>query len=125
MPNTAVIVDSSGSVVMVIHPDREVQLNDSAFNPKGCVQVRIARKDYEAVRIDPISKDAALLKSIAPEIAKTNAKLAGDMTARAEALETAKADYEAELAAQKAAWDALSEEEKRARLSDEEDVIRK
>ena len=125
MANSAVILDASGAVVMVVHPDREGQLDDPAFNLKGFTQVRIPKRTYEAAPLDPIAKDAALLKAIAPEVEKANAKLASNMLARAATLETTKANYEAERVAQKATWDALSEEEKLAFSTDEVAVVRK
>ena len=85
MATTAVIIDSDGRVAIIVHPDRESQLDDPAFNPKGCVQVRMARADYDALKFtldDVTPEPLALLRAAGPLVAEKDSGIAVKIAAR-------------------------------------------
>ena len=71
MAKTAVIYNASGKIVMIVHPDTDSQLDDPAFNPPGCTQVRIDRPIY-----DQCSSEADLNVVVIPFITDPNLKSA-------------------------------------------------
>lgn len=50
--NNAIIYNSLGQIVMIVVPDFDSQLNDPAFNPKGCAQVQIPVQIYNQCQAD-------------------------------------------------------------------------
>lgn len=95
MPDSAVIFDAEGRVAMVVHPDRESELDDPAYNLRGHVQVRIARADYDrlpqAENFSALAHPHELMKALAPEVAKKSATVAAKIEARVAEAETARA----------------------------------
>ena len=50
MANTAVVFNADGTVLMLVTPDQNMQLNDKAFNPQGTTQVRLGKAVYDGAR---------------------------------------------------------------------------
>lgn len=57
----AVVYDAAtGTSIMVVVPDRDEELNDPAYMPKGAAQVRIPLEQFNKLGSDTISRaDAA------------------------------------------------------------------
>lgn len=93
---TAVVIDASGVVAMIVHADKPEQLDDRAANPIGCTQVRVDRKQYDACRSLTAVADLAVAS-----YAKLATRAEADvLTAKVESAKALKLQTDA----QNAAW---------------------
>jgi len=112
MPNTAVILDKNGNVAIIVHPDREDQLNDPAFNPPQHTHVRLPRAEYDACKHDPTVGDSLdLLKKLEPLVRQKSVSTANKLASKISTLESEKSAKEAAIAADLALYESLTEEE--------------
>jgi hypothetical protein len=90
-----VIFDAEGRVAMVVHPTGNTRLEEPAFNPPACVQVRIAKAGYDAL---PAAENFAglahhheLLKALVSDVAAKDTAVAAKIEAKIAEVEAARA----------------------------------
>lgn len=110
MSEVAVIYNADGNIQMVVIPTGTTSLDDPAFHPSGCVQTRIARKDYDAVRPIENTGPMALMKATVGALAEKDAALAAKVSKKvleveAKIAEKKKVDADDKAALDKAAKD--------------------
>lgn len=81
---TRVVVGPSGSIWMVVVPDDDKQLNDSAYSPPGLTPIDVPRTAYAAIKTD--RDELVLLQSI---VASKNANIANQLGLKIQAIDAA------------------------------------